>query len=134
MSQCSTQSITNLFADLYYTSFPQDPRLLKAIVSLIYATETVCTILLTYDLGIFTVTGGSTWKISLIVIPVGEGIGVLRVIIRPQSIENVKVAFLTQATYAYRLRVLSRLKYVSWFIVAVRKSNITYYAINNIVM
>lgn len=134
MSQCSTQSITNLFADLYYTSFPQDPRLLKAIVSLIYATETVCTILLTYDLGIFTVTGGSTWKISLIVIPVGEGIGVLRVIIRPQFIENVKVAFLTQATYAYRLRVLSRLKYVSWFIVAVRKSNITYYAINNIVM
>lgn len=64
------------FADVYYTSFPQDPWLLKAIVSLIYATETVCTILLTYDLGIFTVTGGSTWTISLIVIPVGEGIGV----------------------------------------------------------
>lgn len=63
------------FADVYYTSFPQDPWLLRAIVSLIYATETVCTILLTYDLGIFTVTGGSTWTISLIVIPVGEGIG-----------------------------------------------------------
>lgn len=39
------------FADLYYIYFPQDPRLLKTVVYLVYVTETVYTILISYDLG-----------------------------------------------------------------------------------
>ena len=44
------------------------------------------------------------------------------------------MAFLTQATYAYRFRILSELKYVSWCIGAVRKSDITHWSLNNLVM
>ncbi|KAF8671557.1 hypothetical protein AX14_005679, partial [Amanita brunnescens Koide BX004] len=59
---------------LYYISFPRDPWLLKMVVYLIYVIETVCTILLTYDLGNYTLSIESTWTISLIVIPAGGGI------------------------------------------------------------
>ncbi|KAF8650598.1 hypothetical protein AX14_008590, partial [Amanita brunnescens Koide BX004] len=88
---------------LYYISFPQDPCLLKTVVYLIYVIETVCTVLLTYDLEHYMRSIESAWTISLIVIPAGGGI----------------VAFLVQATYAYRVRVLSQLKYVSWCIIAI---------------
>ena len=64
------------FVDLYYTSFPQDPRLLKTVVYLIYATETVYTVLLAYDFKHFSMLiDDSTPYISVIVIPVGGGIG-----------------------------------------------------------
>ncbi|KAF8733226.1 hypothetical protein AX14_004043 [Amanita brunnescens Koide BX004] len=84
----------------YYISFPRDPWLLKTIVYLIYVTETVYTILLTYDFGNTMIGDDTTWTFFLIVAPVGGGI----------------LAFLTQAAYAYRLRLLSQLKYVSWCI------------------
>jgi len=90
---------------LYYTSdFQQDSRRLKTIVYLIYATETANTLLLIVDLGFF-VLGTSAylnWSITSVVIPVCGGI----------------VAFLTQATYAVRVRLVCKLKYVSWCIMA----------------
>jgi len=46
--------------------------------------------------------GDSKWMISSVVVPICGGI----------------VAVLTQAMYAYRIQVLSRLKYVSWGIMA----------------
>ena len=48
-------------------------------VYLIYAAETIYTVLLTYDLGRFvlsTVPPASQWTISIIAIPIGGGIGV----------------------------------------------------------
>jgi hypothetical protein len=44
-----------------------------------------------------------------------------------------KVAFLSQGMYAYRLRILSRLKFVSWCIGAVRKSKIIYRSMNDLI-
>ena len=37
--------------DIYYTSFPNEPKLYKAVVYIVYAIETVNAILSTYDLG-----------------------------------------------------------------------------------
>lgn len=47
---------------------------------------------------------------------------------------EILVAVLTQAMYAYRIQVLSRLKYVSWGIMAVRKSTLIYHCTNNLVI
>ena len=37
--------------DIYYTSFPTEPRLYKGVVYVVYVLETVNAILSTYDLG-----------------------------------------------------------------------------------
>ena len=44
----------------------------------------------------------------------------------PPINQKSQVAFLTQATYVYRLRILSQLRYISWSIVVVCISKITH--------
>lgn len=53
--------------------------------------------------------------------------------IQCKSIE-ILVAVLTQAMYAYRIQVLSQLKYVAWCIMAVRKSILIYHCRNSLVI
>lgn len=95
--------------------------------------ETVCTILLTYDFGNSIKNENSTWDITITAIPIGGGIGVKHIINQPHIHRKSQVAFLTQATYVYRLRVLSQIKSISWCILAVRMSKITYCSTNNLV-
>ncbi|KAF8701704.1 hypothetical protein AX14_000333, partial [Amanita brunnescens Koide BX004] len=85
----------------YYVSFSKDRWPLKTIVYLIYVIETVYTILLTYGLGRLLLNL-TLLRYYLILIPTCGGI----------------VAFLTQAMYAYRLRVLGQLKCIPWCIMA----------------
>lgn len=37
--------------DVYYASFPSEPRVYKAVIYVVYILETVFTVLVTYDLG-----------------------------------------------------------------------------------
>jgi hypothetical protein len=71
----TSRGVANLFnADLYYIYFPQDPRLLKTVVYLVYVTETVYTILLVYDLGRIFFTFPEKAFLSIL-IPVCGAIG-----------------------------------------------------------
>ncbi|KAF8350388.1 hypothetical protein F5887DRAFT_1069410 [Amanita rubescens] len=65
---------------LYYISFPEDSRLLKATIYIIYLTETVYTILLTYGWGQSLLDGGFLYPIGSIIIPICGSIGVLQFI------------------------------------------------------
>ena len=75
----TSRGVANLFnADLYYIYFPQDPRLLKTVVYIVYVTETVYTILLLFDLGniMFNpLTENHLPVLSPILIPVCGAIG-----------------------------------------------------------
>ena len=40
-----------IYIDVYYTSFPSEPRLYTSVIYSVYVLETVYTFLVTYDLG-----------------------------------------------------------------------------------
>ena len=97
---------------------------MKVVVYLVYVVETVQTILATYDLGRFMLASYPGSAAVIIAIAVCGGLGMSFVTPRSQVRANhsisVKVAFLTQAMYAYRILALAKLKYVSWCILVVR--------------
>ena len=71
----TSRGVANLFnADLYYIYIPQDWRLLKTVVYLVYATETAYAILLLYDLGQILFTFPKNGFLSIL-IPVCGAIG-----------------------------------------------------------
>ncbi|KAF8728539.1 hypothetical protein AX14_006515 [Amanita brunnescens Koide BX004] len=85
---------------LYYTFFPKDSRIFKGVIYAVFLIETIHTILLIYDLGLLLFHRIHFPRMTRIVVPVCGG----------------TAAFLTQAIYAYRIRIITKRKRVSGFI------------------
>ncbi|KAF8728542.1 hypothetical protein AX14_006515 [Amanita brunnescens Koide BX004] len=88
---------------LYYTFFPKDSRIFKGVIYAVFLIETIHTILLIYDLGLLLFHRIHFPRMTRIVVPVCGG----------------TAAFLTQAIYAYRIRIITKRKRVSGFITTV---------------
>ncbi|KAF8348503.1 hypothetical protein F5887DRAFT_950363 [Amanita rubescens] len=87
---------------MYYITFDNDPKTLKAIIYIIYFTEVVYTAILSYDLVDLVVTPTYEGCFVWVVVPVCGGI----------------VALLTQAVFAYRIRIITQMKFIPLCLVA----------------
>lgn len=116
------------FADLYYLAFPHDRRTIKYVVYGVFIIEVIQTILVTHDAFAIFGYGFSEFKsltdmhMDWFTVPVMSGLGECPFLSRFISAERTvfAVAFIGQAFYAYRIRVLSNSKLVPGFILLVR--------------
>ena len=79
-----------IYIDIYYTSFPNEPRLYKAIVYAVYLVETVNTMLSTYVLGHMLTDRSYNLYLMHWAIPCCGGIGALTFLRFEAEAENLK--------------------------------------------
>ena len=70
---------------MYHIAFPNDPKLLKANVYIIYLAETIYTIMLAYDLTHLVIEPDYVACFPSLLVPIFGGIGSLPFILRPST-------------------------------------------------
>lgn len=100
-TDCATLSVLHVFVrddvslmliyiDIYYTSFPDEPRLYKAVVCVVYVVETVNAMLSTYDLGHMLTDHNYYPYLTYWVTPICGAIGMLTFLRIEAEAENLK--------------------------------------------
>lgn len=122
---CSIKFSYSLLPDLYYLAFPQDPLRNKLLVYSVFLLEIAQTLLVTdtsfkvFGTGYGNLAIFSDVAAAWFYIPVITGIGELRDYLKNHWSSSSAVAFIAQAFYAYRLRVLSQSRWVALVIIFV---------------